>query len=95
GWQAAQNLHNPRTSGFTPAGLPKRQPRAQLVPGAPGVSRHAPAPESGGPARRAETVRGRLSSYQRGLQEARHASAEWDDHFGMEDAWGGSREKTE
>ncbi|MDQ3887316.1 MAG: nitrate- and nitrite sensing domain-containing protein, partial [Actinomycetota bacterium] len=42
GWQAAQNLHNPRTSGFTPAGLPKRQPRAQLVPGAPGVSRHAP-----------------------------------------------------
>jgi hypothetical protein len=88
GWHAAQSLRNPVTSGFTAAGLPKRQPRAQLVPGAPGVSRLAPVPGNGGPARSAETVRGRLNSYQRGLREGRHASPEGDDQVGAQDAWG-------
>lgn len=87
GWQAAQSLRNPVTSGFTAAGLPKRQPRAQLVPGAPGVSRLAPVPANGGPARSAETVRGRLNSYQRGLREGRHANPEWDDQVSAQDAW--------
>ncbi len=87
GWQAAQSLRNPVTSGFTAAGLPKRQPRAQLVPGAPGVSRLAPVPANGGPARSAETVRGRLNSYQRGLREGRHSSPEWDDQVSAQDAW--------
>ena len=88
GWQAAQSLRNPTTSGFTAAGLPKRQPRAQLVPGVPGGSRLAPVLGNGGPERSAEAVRGRLSSYQRGLREARHASPEWDDQGSVEDAWG-------
>jgi len=87
GWQAAQGLRDPITSGFTAAGLPKRQPRARLVPGAPGASRLAPGPGNGGPARSAETVRGRLSSYQRGLRQARHASPEWDDQASTQDAW--------
>jgi hypothetical protein len=88
GWQAAQSLRDPITSGLTAAGLPKRQPRAQLVPGAPGVNRLA-TPGNRGPVRSAETVRGRLSSYQRGLYEARHASREWDDPPHAQDAWGG------
>jgi hypothetical protein len=52
----------------TSAGLPKRRPKAQLIPGGP------PAPaEPGGaaPARNAEQVRGRLSSYQSGVRQGR------------------------
>jgi hypothetical protein len=58
----------PVSTEFTSVGLPKRQPRALLVPGAAGE------PEPGSaPVRTAESVRGRLSSYQQGIREARQA----------------------
>jgi anti-sigma regulatory factor (Ser/Thr protein kinase) len=68
GWRAAQALTMPVSTEFTSVGLPKRQPRALLVPGAAGE------PEPGSaPVRTAESVRGRLSSYQQGIREARQA----------------------
>ena len=62
-----------------PAGdprLPRRRPRAQLVPGSarPAPTR-APSPggpaESGPPKRNPDAVRGRLASYQRGVADGR------------------------
>ncbi|MDQ3762938.1 MAG: nitrate- and nitrite sensing domain-containing protein [Actinomycetota bacterium] len=76
GWQAAQALRTPVDHGFTPAGLPKREPRAHLVSGVDGgVSPPAPP----GPARTPDAVRGRLSRYQRGLRVGRHALIAPDD----------------
>lgn len=68
GWRAAQALAMPVSTEFTSVGLPKRQPRALLVPGAAGETEPGSAP-----ARTAESVRGRLSSYQQGIREARQA----------------------
>ncbi len=64
----------PETAGATSAGLPRRRPGANLLPSAAaaaGAPTAAPTP----PARRtdAESVRGRLGSYQRGLSSARRA----------------------
>jgi hypothetical protein len=64
----------PETAGSTTAGLPRRRPGANLLPSASaaaGAPTAAPTP----PARRtdAESVRGRLGSYQRGLSSARRA----------------------
>lgn len=68
GWEAAAALRNPVVSGITAAGLPRRDPRARLVPGtAAGTAGRGTHP------RDAETVRDRLDSYRRGLQEGRHA----------------------
>ena len=36
GWRAAEVVHAPTSGGVTPAGLPKRVPRANLVPGCRG-----------------------------------------------------------
>jgi signal transduction histidine kinase len=62
-------------AGTTEAGLPRRRPRAHLVPGsarpAPSSGRTA---ENGGPAtprRSADAIRGRLASYQRGVADGR------------------------
>ncbi|MPZ65753.1 MAG: HAMP domain-containing protein [Pseudonocardiaceae bacterium] len=68
GWQAAAALAQPSERDLTAAGLPRREPRAQLVPGAA----EAAAPASGGaPSRSAEAIGGRLASYQRGVREGR------------------------
>lgn len=83
GWQAAQALRAPVDHDFTPAGLPKRQPRAHLVPGADGDA--LPTPVAVAPARTADAVRGRLSRYQRGLNVGRHAQISPDDHLSWTD----------
>ncbi len=70
GWQAANALRSSADFEVTAAGLPKRRPREQLIPGAAGPS---PTPSSNGPARTPDDVRGRLSNYQRGLRYGRHA----------------------
>ncbi len=70
GWQAAAKITSPEFNGVTAAGLPKRRPRAQLVPGAAGQA-WAGAPPAP-PSRSAETVRSRLASYQQGVLEGRH-----------------------
>lgn len=71
GWRAAQALRVPADHDVTPAGLPKRQPRAHLVSGADGGVLPTPVPAA--LARTPDAVRGRLSRYQRGLNVGRHA----------------------
>jgi signal transduction histidine kinase len=72
GWRAAETVAAPSTGANTTAGLPRRVPRANLVPGSVGES--AAASGSGGPSRSADEVRNRLASFQRGVREARAAA---------------------
>ena len=69
GWRAAEVVHAPFSGGVTSAGLPKRVPQANLVPGT------AAASEDGGsataPTRSAAATRDRFSSFQRGSREGR------------------------
>ncbi|MGH3825224.1 MAG: nitrate- and nitrite sensing domain-containing protein [Pseudonocardiaceae bacterium] len=71
GWRAAEALAQPVNVEVTAKGLPRRQPRALLVPGAAGVAGSPSAP----PVRSAESVRGRLASHQQGIREGRQARA--------------------
>nr|WP_246326613.1 nitrate- and nitrite sensing domain-containing protein [Actinomycetospora corticicola] len=62
-------------AGTTESGLPRRRPRAHLVPGSARPSPTPVAPGGGGgpeaPRRNPEAVRGRLASYQRGVADGR------------------------
>jgi signal transduction histidine kinase len=69
GWRAAQTVASPATGAMTSAGLPRRVPRANLVPGSVGD----PEMSGGGLSRSPEEVRSRLASFQRGVREARAA----------------------
>ncbi len=73
GWRAAEVVSAPSSGGVTPAGLPKRVPRANLVPGAAGEPSDVPA----GPvqARSAAATRERFASFQRGVRQGRAAAA--------------------
>ncbi|WP_189237849.1 nitrate- and nitrite sensing domain-containing protein [Planomonospora parontospora] len=66
GWQAAQAASDPSLGGITAAGLPKRTPKANLVPGAA-----ASAPSTPMPPISPERVRNRLSSFQQGVRRGR------------------------
>ncbi len=70
GWEAAAAVSSPATGGTTEAGLPKRVPQANLVPGTA-----SPEPIAQGPARSAAVTRDRFSSFQRGVREGRAAGA--------------------
>jgi signal transduction histidine kinase len=70
GWEAAEVAHAPVSGGTTVAGLPKRVPKANLVPG--GVGGTAAAPPA--PARSASQTRDRLANFQRGVREGRAAA---------------------
>ena len=72
GWRAAETVAAPSTGATTSAGLPRRVPRANLVPGS--VGEPDAASGSGGPSRSADEVRSRLASFQRGVREARAAA---------------------
>jgi hypothetical protein len=79
GWRAAEVVHAPTSDGTTPAGLPKRVPAANLVPGtAPAQAASGPAsgpsPRSA-PSRSASKTRDRYASYQHGIQQGRAAAA--------------------
>jgi signal transduction histidine kinase len=75
GWQAAQVVQAPSSAGVTPAGLPKRVPRANLVPGAAeGTAAGQPAPPAA-PVRSAAATRDRLASYQQGIRRGRAAAS--------------------
>jgi signal transduction histidine kinase len=67
GWRAAAAILSPVTAGLTGAGLPRRTPQANLVPGSAGerLARPARAAES------AELARSRLAGFQRGSRRAR------------------------
>jgi hypothetical protein len=81
GWLAAQALlsEEREPAANTTAGLPKRVPKAHLVPGS-AAPRHE-AKESSSetsesmqlPPRSADAVRGRMSSFQQGVRRGRHA----------------------
>jgi signal transduction histidine kinase len=77
GWRAAEVAHAPTSDGITQTGLPKRVPKANLVPGsaaAPGGGPGAEASPLPAPARSAEEARDRFSNFQRGIRRARAAS---------------------
>ena len=61
------------TAGTTGAGLPKRVPKANLVPGAAGPS---PLSHTLPPARTANQTRDRLASFQKGIRKARTTAPE-------------------
>jgi signal transduction histidine kinase len=71
GWHAAEAARDPSLGGVTQAGLPKRRPRANLIPGSAGPAAPGPAPETPRPAVSAEQVRSRLSSFQQGVRRGR------------------------
>ena len=68
GWLAASDAEAERPDELTAAGLPKRRPRARLIPGSAGSAVLAPAVTA---ARSAESIRGRLASYQQGVRQGR------------------------
>ena len=65
GWVAASQAADPQVDGTTLAGLPRRVPMAQLVPG--GVDKNSTNTNRRSP----EQVRGLLSAYHRGVQRGR------------------------
>ncbi|WP_031465715.1 nitrate- and nitrite sensing domain-containing protein [Sciscionella sediminilitoris] len=82
GWQAVEEVAEVRQDTFTEAGLPKRTPRARLLPGSvpdrtgadQGTERAEPGPATQGAKHRsADSVRSRLASFQRGLRQGRHS----------------------
>jgi signal transduction histidine kinase len=74
GWRAAETVLAPAVGGLTAAGLPRRTPRANLVPGSAGdrSARTASLAES------AEVARGRLAGFQSGSRRARAAASSKD-----------------
>ncbi len=67
GWQAAGAVREPALGGTTSSGLPKRTPRANLVPGS---AVPAPSPMPAPPVS-PDRLRSRLSSYQQGVRKGR------------------------
>ncbi len=71
GWRAAETVDAPASGGSTAAGLPRRLPNANLVPGA------IPSTEASAvPNRSAAAARDRLAGFQRGVSEGRAAASE-------------------
>jgi signal transduction histidine kinase len=71
-WQRAEAVREPKAGGVTPSGLPRRVPKANLVPGTA-----AQTPQGGPQVSRApEDVRGRLSNLRRGVQQGRTAGTD-------------------
>jgi hypothetical protein len=76
GWEAAEVASAPVSGGTTAVGLPKRVPKANLVPGGVGGGTAAAA---SAPSRSASQTRERLAKFQRGVREARAAAQDDDD----------------
>ncbi|KAB8197091.1 HAMP domain-containing protein [Nonomuraea phyllanthi] len=70
GWSAAEAAMEPARGGQTPAGLPKRVPKANLVPGSADSSA-APKGVTPMPSVSPDRIRNRLSSFQQGFRAAR------------------------
>jgi signal transduction histidine kinase len=71
GWRAAQTIESPAVGSSTEAGLPRRTPNANLIPGTVPSSQPAEVPS-----RSAADVRNRLAGFQRGVTEGRAAASE-------------------
>ncbi|WP_461143018.1 sensor histidine kinase [Salinifilum aidingensis] len=73
--RAAEAAVNPEPSSYTQAGLPRRTPKAHLVPGSAqdGNQQQASDEQESAPQQRdAEQLRSRLSSFQSGVRSGRH-----------------------
>ncbi len=75
GWRAAEVVHAPTSDGTTPSGLPKRLPKANLVPGTAAASATSGTSPRSASGRSAEETRDRFASFQRGIRQARAAAA--------------------
>ncbi|MFC4592179.1 sensor histidine kinase [Sphaerisporangium corydalis] len=71
GWQAAAVVAEPVRDGTTAAGLPKRVPKANLVPGTAGTPEPVASPMPAMPALSPDRARSRLSSFQQGIRQGR------------------------
>jgi hypothetical protein len=67
GWQAADAVAEPAGNGVTSSGLPKRTPRANLVPG----TANPQPPPAPAPAVSPDRLRSRLAGYQQGVRKGR------------------------
>jgi signal transduction histidine kinase len=86
GWRAAETAASPSSSGVTDAGLPKRVPQANLVPGAvTGPQSVDASTKPAGAPRSAATTRERLASFQRGVAEGRAATGPGPDPGGEDE----------
>ncbi|NUR91758.1 MAG: HAMP domain-containing protein [Nonomuraea sp.] len=74
GWQAAQAAAKPAQGGTTASGLPRRVPKANLVPGTASLAEQQPT--SPAPQVSPERLRSRLSSFQQGVRQGRAALGE-------------------
>lgn len=70
GWRAASTAESPSSAGSTAAGLPRRQPNANLVPGT------IPSAEPVMPSRSPAAARERLAALQRGVDKGRAAAGQ-------------------
>lgn len=68
-WKAAAALANPARDGTTTSGLPRRVPKANLVPGKAGANGAAKVTPPPGISSTAEAVRRRLSTFRRNSQQ--------------------------
>jgi signal transduction histidine kinase len=70
GWRTAQTVESPAVGSSTKAGLPRRTPNANLIPGTVPSSQPTEVPS-----RSAADVRDRLAGFQRGVTEGRAAAS--------------------
>ena len=70
GWQAAGTVLTPAVGGMTASGLPRRTPKANLVPGSAGSRENRPARAADS----AEAISSRLAGFQQGSRRARAAA---------------------
>ncbi|HLX50494.1 MAG TPA: nitrate- and nitrite sensing domain-containing protein [Streptosporangiaceae bacterium] len=70
GWRAAEAAESPTSAGVTAAGLPRRVPQANLVPGSAAESERDQGPDL---VRSAAATRQRMTSFQRGTRQGRAA----------------------
>ncbi|HEY3608643.1 MAG TPA: ATP-binding protein, partial [Pseudonocardiaceae bacterium] len=73
GWQAVDAVVDAPPVDFTPAGLPRRQPKARLLPGSVLAGTATMEPAQRAPA---EVIRERLSGFQQGIRRGRHHATE-------------------
>ncbi|MFC5174473.1 nitrate- and nitrite sensing domain-containing protein [Streptomyces mutomycini] len=67
----AERVKKPAAGGITTSGLPRRVPRANLVPGTAQQENHQSGPQV---SRAPDDVRGRLTNLRRGIQQGRQAN---------------------
>jgi signal transduction histidine kinase len=75
GWRAAEVAHAPSSDGVTSAGLPRRVPRANLIPGSAAAPLASEPASFSAPVRSAAATRDRFASFQRGARQGRAAAS--------------------